>query len=142
MVSDASLSPEEADNSGSLTPQQRKRLSSRPSDRAIVGTLALSGLIVAFLQTLVTPVIPDLPHLLSTTTADASWVLSSTLLAAAITTPISGRRSCAAPVSASARSAAMAARSAADRPCQSASPIRSTTCPTPTRTGVVTSISG
>ena len=91
MVSDASPSPEEADNSGSLTPQQRKRLTSRPSDRAIVGTLALSGLIVAFLQTLVTPVIPDLPHLLSTTTADASWVLSSTLLAAAITTPISGR---------------------------------------------------
>ena len=57
----------------------------------MVAVLALSGLIVAFMQTLVTPVIPQLPALLDTTVADASWVLSSTLLAAAITTPISGR---------------------------------------------------
>jgi MFS family permease len=43
------------------------------------------------MQTLVTPVLPELPQLLDTTAADASWVLTSTLLAAAISTPISGR---------------------------------------------------
>jgi MFS family permease len=53
--------------------------------------LASTGLIAAFMQTLVTPVYPELPRLLDTTAADASWVLTSTLLAAAISTPISGR---------------------------------------------------
>ncbi|CAN5346115.1 MFS transporter [soil metagenome] len=57
----------------------------------MIATLALTGLIAAFMQTLVTPIIPELPKLLSTTQADASWVLTSTLLAAAISTPISGR---------------------------------------------------
>jgi len=57
----------------------------------MIATLALTGLIAAFMQTLVTPVIPQLPHLLNTTEADASWVLTATLLAAAISTPISGR---------------------------------------------------
>nr|WP_211294552.1 MFS transporter [Compostimonas suwonensis] len=62
-----------------------------PSDRAIIATLALTGLIAAFMQTLVTPILPELPQLLDTTVGDASWILTSTLLAAAITTPISGR---------------------------------------------------
>jgi MFS family permease len=79
------------DDGSSLTPRQRRRLTRRPSDRAIIATLASSGLVAAFMQTLVTPVIPELPRLLSTTLADSSWVLISTLLAAAITTPISGR---------------------------------------------------
>lgn len=57
----------------------------------MIGVLATSGLVAAFMQTLVTPVIPELPRLLSTTLADSSWVLIATLLAAAITTPISGR---------------------------------------------------
>ncbi len=57
----------------------------------MIGALATSGLIAAFMQTLVTPVIPELPQLLSTSLADSSWVLTATLLAAAISTPISGR---------------------------------------------------
>ena len=57
----------------------------------MVAVLAGTGLIAAFMQTLVTPVYPELPLLLDTTAADASWVLTSTLLAAAISTPISGR---------------------------------------------------
>ncbi|HEY8913075.1 MFS transporter [Lacisediminihabitans sp.] len=74
-----------------LSAAERKRLSRRPSDRAITTTLALTGLIAAFMQTLVTPIIPQLPTLLDTTAADSTWVLTSTLLAAAISTPISGR---------------------------------------------------
>ena len=74
-----------------LSAAERARLTHRPSDRAIITTLALTGLIAAFMQTLVTPIIPRLPDFLNTSTADATWVLSSTLLAAAISTPISGR---------------------------------------------------
>jgi len=74
-----------------LTPRQRRSLSRVTSDRAKIATLAATGLIAAFLQTIVTPIIPKLPMLLDTTSADASWVLTSTLLAAAISTPISGR---------------------------------------------------
>ena len=72
-------------------PRDRRRLTRVTSDRAKVATLAATGLVAAFMQTLVTPVFPELPQLLDTTVADASWVLTSTLLAAAISTPISGR---------------------------------------------------
>ncbi|MET4780538.1 MFS transporter [Glaciihabitans sp. UYNi722] len=74
-----------------LTAAERARLTRRPSDRATTTTLALTGLIAAFMQTLVTPIIPQLPTLLDSTTADTTWVLTATLLAAAISTPISGR---------------------------------------------------
>src|SRR6185312_14720299 len=83
--------PDDAGAESSLTPRQRRRLTRIPSDRAMIGVLAGSGLVAAFMQTLVTPVIPELPQLLSTNLADSSWVLIATLLAAAITTPISGR---------------------------------------------------
>ena len=43
------------------------------------------------MQTLVTPIYPRLPGLLDAAPADVSWVLTATLLAAAIATPISGR---------------------------------------------------
>ncbi|QBJ98817.1 MFS transporter [Rhodococcus sp. ABRD24] len=43
------------------------------------------------MQTLVVPIIPQLPHLVSASPADTSWAVTATLLAAAVTTPISGR---------------------------------------------------
>lgn len=79
------------DDTGSLTPRERKALSTPRSDRAMIATLAGTGLSAAFMQTVVTPIIPELPQLLDTTVADSSWVLTATLLAAAISTPISGR---------------------------------------------------
>ena len=85
------MSANEVPEDGSLTPAQRRSLTRKPSDRAMIATLAATGLIAAFMQTLVTPVYPELPQLLDTNAADASWVLTSTLLAAAISTPISGR---------------------------------------------------
>jgi len=57
----------------------------------MVVTLASAGLLAAFMQTIVTPILPQLPTLLDTTPVDASWVLSATLLTAAVTTPITGR---------------------------------------------------
>lgn len=76
---------------GWLSDRDRRRLTRIPSDRAVTTTLALTGLIAATMQTLVTPIIPQLPVLLNTTVGDAQWVLTSTLLAAAIATPIAGR---------------------------------------------------
>ncbi|GAA3507292.1 MFS transporter [Streptomyces showdoensis] len=57
----------------------------------IVGVLALAGIVAALMQTLVVPLIGDLPALLGTSASDASWVITATLLAAAVATPVAGR---------------------------------------------------
>ncbi|MEU4007692.1 MFS transporter [Streptomyces pseudogriseolus] len=66
----------------------------RPSGRAgaaVVPVLAFAGIVVAVMQTLLVPVIKDLPRLLDTAPSDATWVLTSTLLSGAVATPIMGR---------------------------------------------------
>ncbi|MFI7007176.1 MFS transporter [Streptomyces sp. NPDC050145] len=57
----------------------------------IVPVLAFTGIVVAVMQTLLVPVIKDLPTLLDTAPSDATWVLTATLLAGAVSTPIMGR---------------------------------------------------
>ncbi|MEV0387100.1 MFS transporter [Nonomuraea sp. NPDC050643] len=64
---------------------------SPPSARVVVGVLAGAGIGVALMQTIVIPLIPDLPRLLDTSPANASWVLTATLLAGAVATPVVGR---------------------------------------------------
>ncbi|MDQ7809650.1 MFS transporter [Amycolatopsis sp. A133] len=64
---------------------------SAPSGRAIVVVLASCGLVASFMQTLVVPLIPVFPRLLHASAADASWVVTVTLLAASVITPVSGR---------------------------------------------------
>ncbi|MCZ9347815.1 MFS transporter [Streptomyces sp. TRM76130] len=58
---------------------------------ATVPVLAFAGIVVAVMQTLLVPVIKDLPQLLETTPSNATWVLTSTLLSGAVATPIMGR---------------------------------------------------
>ncbi|MGI5159067.1 MFS transporter [Microbispora sp. CA-102843] len=48
-------------------------------------------MVVSMMFTLVVPVIPDLPRLLSAPAEDASWVVTATLLSSAVFTPVSGR---------------------------------------------------
>lgn len=74
-----------------LSESERKRLSRKQPDGAIVAALAFTGLVASFMMTLVTPLLPELPHLLGVTQADAMWVVTATLLAAAVATPIGGR---------------------------------------------------
>ncbi|MCF3177231.1 MFS transporter [Streptomyces sioyaensis] len=62
----------------------------RPSG-GIVPVLAFAGIVVAVMQTLLVPVIKDLPVLLNTAPSNATWVLTATLLAGAVATPIMGR---------------------------------------------------
>ncbi|WP_335933352.1 MFS transporter [Streptomyces sp. PTD5-9] len=57
----------------------------------VVATLALAGITAAIMQTLVTPLIAELPEILHTTSSNAAWVITVTLLAGAICVPISGR---------------------------------------------------
>jgi EmrB/QacA subfamily drug resistance transporter len=57
----------------------------------VVTVLASCGLVASFMQTLVIPLIPSLPTILGTNASDASWVITVTLLAAAVITPVSGR---------------------------------------------------
>ena len=62
-----------------------------PRQGAIVAVLAIAGLASSFMFTLVVPIQSKLPELLDASRDDTAWVVTSTLLAAAIITPISGR---------------------------------------------------
>ncbi|WKN61138.1 MFS transporter [Rhodococcus opacus] len=61
------------------------------SPALITATLAGCGVICSFMQTLMVPLVPELPRLLSTSPSNASWIVTATLLAGAVFTPISGR---------------------------------------------------
>ncbi|MEV8454616.1 MFS transporter [Streptomyces sp. NPDC052095] len=63
----------------------------RKAGRGIVPVLAFAGITVAVMQTLLVPVIKDLPALLHTAPSNATWVMTATLLAGAVATPIMGR---------------------------------------------------
>ena len=62
-----------------------------PTASGLVPVLAFSGIVVAVMQTLLVPVIADLPRLLDTTTSNAAWVITATLLSSAVATPVMGR---------------------------------------------------
>jgi EmrB/QacA subfamily drug resistance transporter len=63
----------------------------RATSTAFVGVLALAGITVSLMQTLVIPLIPQFPGLLQATPTDATWVVTVTLLAASVATPVVGR---------------------------------------------------
>ncbi|WP_329159152.1 MFS transporter [Streptomyces sp. NBC_01717] len=67
--------------------------SPQPAARSggVVGILAFAGIVAAITQTLVVPLIAELPKLLDTSASNASWVITATLLAAAVSTPVAGR---------------------------------------------------
>ncbi|MGP3929289.1 MFS transporter [Nonomuraea sp. KM88] len=61
------------------------------SSALVTAALAFSGMVVSMMFTLMVPIIPDLPRLLSASAEDASWAITSTLLSSAVFTPVSGR---------------------------------------------------
>ena len=68
-------------------------MSATPTVRAgaVVPVLASAGITVALMQTLVIPLVPELPRLLHASAAGTAWAITATLLAAAVATPIMGR---------------------------------------------------
>ncbi|MCG0284605.1 MFS transporter [Streptomyces sp. PSAA01] len=83
----------------SAPPRVAERLSAAPSGTPLprevgggfVAVLAFCGIAVSVMQTLVVPLVTELPQLLHTTSSNASWVVTATLLAGAVSTPVMGR---------------------------------------------------
>ncbi|WP_405493589.1 MFS transporter [Nocardia sp. NBC_00511] len=59
--------------------------------RSTLAVLAYTGVIASLMQTLVVPLLGDLPRILHSTAANTSWVVTITLLVAAVATPVAGR---------------------------------------------------
>ncbi|MEV0295299.1 MFS transporter [Nocardia sp. NPDC050710] len=77
-----------ADASDTVSSADSRR---RPAPAVLIAALGMVGVVVSLMQTLVIPIIPSLPALLHTSASNASWVITATLLAGAVATPISGR---------------------------------------------------
>lgn len=70
-------------------PNQPTRRSA--SGGLLIAVLAAAGISVSLMQTLMIPLIPQLPVLLGTSPANASWAITATLLTGAVATPVLGR---------------------------------------------------
>ncbi|WP_084692364.1 MFS transporter [Parafrankia elaeagni] len=69
----------------------RRSRSSTPGPRLLIAVLAVAGTVASFMHTLVVPIIPALPRLFHAPAADTSWIITITLLAGAVATPVAGR---------------------------------------------------
>ncbi|TFD87016.1 MFS transporter [Cryobacterium lactosi] len=69
----------------------RTLLTRTANPNLVVAALALAGVSAAFMQTILIPLQPRLPQLLNATSEGTAWVITATLVAAAISSPIAGR---------------------------------------------------
>ncbi|MFF6811199.1 MFS transporter [Streptomyces sp. NPDC012403] len=74
--------PARSDTTGTAAP---------PKTGAVVPVLAFSGIVVSLMQTLVIPIVGQLPQYLDASASDTAWAITATLLAAAVATPVMGR---------------------------------------------------
>ncbi|MEU9206975.1 MFS transporter [Streptomyces sp. NPDC048415] len=65
--------------------------SAPPRSAAVVAVLAFAGIVVSLMQTLVIPIVPELPKYLHASASNTAWAVTATLLAAAVATPVVGR---------------------------------------------------
>lgn len=68
-----------------------KQATGRTSSTVLVTVLCMSGTVVALQQTLIIPLLADFPGILGIDYASASWLVTATLLTAAVATPIVSR---------------------------------------------------
>ncbi|GAB2646436.1 MFS transporter [Kribbella swartbergensis] len=59
--------------------------------RLVLGALASCGVLVSISQTIVVPLLPELPRITHRGPADVSWLITVTLLTGAVFTPLLGR---------------------------------------------------
>jgi predicted MFS family arabinose efflux permease len=64
---------------------------SRVRDRLTVPVLAFGGILMAVMQTVIIPLLPDLPRLTGASAGAVSWMVTATLLSGAVLTPVLGR---------------------------------------------------
>ncbi|WP_241995940.1 MFS transporter [Kribbella sp. VKM Ac-2568] len=71
----------------------RTSLTVRPAahPRLVLAALASCGVLVSVMQTIVVPLLPELPSLTNSRPADVSWLVTITLLTGAVFTPLLGR---------------------------------------------------
>lgn len=60
----------------------------RHHENFVVGLLAACGMLTSLQFTLIVPILPQIPSLLDTTAADASWLITITLLVGVVGTPV------------------------------------------------------
>lgn len=72
-----------------MTSPARTAPTARPG--LIVAVLAFAGIAASITQTMVTPLIAQFPRIFDTSAANTAWIVTATLLAAAVAVPISGR---------------------------------------------------
>ncbi|MFD6555596.1 MFS transporter [Streptomyces sp. NPDC058398] len=60
-------------------------------ERLAIPVLAFGGILMAVMQTVVVPLLPDLPRLTGASAGAVSWMVTATLLAGAVLTPVLGR---------------------------------------------------
>lgn len=72
-------------------PSTGEGTSAAPRAGLVVAALAFGGIVVSLMQTLVIPIVPELPRLLNAPASDTAWAVTATLLAAAVATPVMGR---------------------------------------------------
>src|SRR5437899_1850681 len=75
--------------SGTASAATEKTSPSR--SQLFVAVLALAGITAALQQTVIVPLVPQLPVLLDAPASDTTWVVTATLLAGAVATPVVGR---------------------------------------------------
>ncbi|MFJ3334651.1 MFS transporter [Streptomyces sp. NPDC086766] len=63
----------------------------RPRERLTIPVLAFGGILMAVMQTVVVPLLPDLPRLTGASPGAVSWTVTATLLSGAVLTPVLGR---------------------------------------------------
>ncbi|MHB1212193.1 MAG: MFS transporter, partial [Candidatus Nanopelagicales bacterium] len=67
-------------------------MAARPRPTALViGVLALAGLCASVTSSLLAPLLPQLPRITGASAEDASWLVTATVLSAAIATPTTSR---------------------------------------------------
>jgi MFS family permease len=68
-------------------------LTARPDahPRLILAALAFCGVLVSISQTIVVPLLPELPQITHSPASDVSWLITITLLTGAVFTPLLGR---------------------------------------------------
>ncbi|WP_146362050.1 MFS transporter [Arthrobacter yangruifuii] len=75
-----------------MTAQPAERSSTRTfPDWLIIATLGCGGIVVSLEKTAVVPLLPEYPRIFGVTTDDVSWMVTVTLLSAAVATPIVSR---------------------------------------------------
>ena len=61
------------------------------SPSVVIAVLAISGMAASLMQTLLVPLLGDLPGILNASVDDVSWVITATLLSSAVATPTLSR---------------------------------------------------